>query len=259
MYTPVPVPALPDTSLPRMPSSPPGTRLVPIDLSSEAEQAILLTQRKICGWGTAKVPKWVKSQASGLNTLFWITIPPSLAPTALQQTLPLIQRRGASDDVEVLLPTGHVSLDRVDTPEEDGRAPDPSLAAPDGSVLHISALFVRPEFQGLRLGAFAMDQAEQLATREPFGSRNCRAVTVNTMAGRHLPGGLEGPDGVGLWERIGEKMPEKDNAVWYRRRGYVVYKEAPRWSAVALDGETVEFWEVAMRKELGGGEGKAGA
>lgn len=172
--------------------------------------------------------------AKGERTLFWIALPPS---HKTEQT-PTFKR---GDDE--ILPVGHVAIERVDDPE-GGHQPDPTLVAPDGSILMISTLFVLPAFTALRLGAFAMDQCESLAQQEPYGSRNCRAVTVTTLSNRYHAGGLEGPEGMGRWEILGEPMPTRDNSLWYKRRGYVTYKEAVRY------GVEMKWWAVFMRKEL---------
>ncbi|GAB7354763.1 hypothetical protein MBLNU459_g5165t1 [Dothideomycetes sp. NU459] len=213
-------------------SAPPqGAFLITADTTHAAEYAILHEQREICGWGQDRLGKF---NNDGSRTLFWIALPLSHK----SEHTPTFQREGKE-----ILPVGHISLDKVDDPE-NGYAPDPTLVAADGSVLMITTLFVLPEFSTVRLGTFAMDQCESLAQQEPYGSRNCRAVTVTTLSSRYFTGGLEGPDGVGRWEVLKQKMP-RDNALWYKRRGYVEYKDEPRY------GLDLVWYGAFMRKELG--------
>lgn len=214
---------------------PEGTYLIPMDLNQPLEYDILYHQRVICGWGADRVDKFKTCMANGDRTLFWIALPPSHKS---EQT-PTFQR----DGIEIL-PVGHVAIDKADDPEGDHK-PDPTLVAADGSILMISLLFVLPAFNSLRLGAFAMDQCEMLVQQEPYGSRNCRAVALTSLSSRYYAGGLEGPDGMGRWETLGLAMPLREVAPWYKRRGYVKYKEEIRY------GVDVKWYAQFMRKELG--------
>lgn len=233
------------TSTANVPSGPPtttkangppeGAYLIPVDLSQPIEHKVLYDQRVICGWGADRIDKFKKGMAKGERTLFWIALPSNYK----SEHTPTFKR--GEDEI---LPVGHIAIDKKDDPEDDYQ-PDPTLVAPDGSILEITTLFVLPAFGALRLGAFAMDQCEMLAQQEPYGSRNCRAVTLTTLSSRYLPGGIEGPDGMGRWEMLGEAMPLRDNISWYKRRGYVAYKEEIRY------GVDLKWYGLFMRKELG--------
>ena len=148
------------------------------------------------------------------------------------------------------MPVGHVSLDKVDINEPDA-VPDTTLADPEKGVLTITSLFVLPVFHRSGLGAFAMDECERLARVPPFGSESIVAVTVNTLSPRYCVGGVEGPDGLGQWEREGADRPvPQNNMLWYEKKGYKRYKEAPRYTSVGKQGETLWWYACFMRKEL---------
>lgn len=218
-----------------------GARLVPIDLEQPQERQILYQQRVICGWNKDKVATWQASIARGERTMFWITLPPSDKTAAV----PPIQRGS-----DTIFAVGHVSLDLVDTP--DTRiAPDLSLASGDGSIMQITTLFVLPEFSALGLGAFAMDECERLAQEEPYGRSHCHAITVTTLSSRYLANGVEGPEGKGRWASADMEMPVRDNAIWYARRGYVLYKEVIRYFSPGPNDSTITWYACCMRKELG--------
>ncbi|KAI9711546.1 MAG: hypothetical protein M1820_002111 [Bogoriella megaspora] len=215
---------------------PEGSRLVFMNLESQEERDFLHAQRIICGWGSVDIPKWRDSISKGHRTLFWIVIPTSYKT----EKTPLL-RRPATEEI---LAVGHVALDKVDKPAE-GVAPDVTLAAPDGSVLLISTLFVLPTFQSYGLGAFAMDAIEAVAQEEPYGSKNCRATTINTLAKKYF----ESPDNDPTGRR--ETPPSRNNIAWYERRGYVAYSEYIRYYEIMPDGGRCGWCGVCMRKELG--------
>lgn len=227
------------------PKKPPqGSRIIPMDLDREDERDILYKQRIICGWADDKIPKWRAYMSNGDRTFFWIVLP---ASHKTDQT-PLLHRPEEGEGARIV-PVGHIALDRVDIPDE-GSKPDDSLAAPDGSVLTISSLFVLPAFQSFGLGAFAMDSLEALARREPYGSANCRAVTINTMSARYWEGREDDPDGKGRWRRLGREPPKRPNVPWYVKRGYVAYKEEVRYWSDMPNGERMGWFGLYMRKEL---------
>lgn len=96
----------------------------------------------------------------------------------------------------------------------------------------------------MRLGARAMDLIEDLARQEP----RCEAIALTALSKRYMY--EEGPDGRGLWERIGMEMPPGSIQEWYEKRGYVGWKEEPRYEEKTRDGGVVWLREVFMRKEL---------
>lgn len=221
----------------------PTATLVPIDLNDAHHRAILHDQRLLCGWGAQKIPRWAASAAAGTRSFFWIC-PSAASATATASPLPTIEHEGQRHT-----PVGHVSLDKVDINEPDV-APDTSLADPAAHVLTITSLFVLPLFRRLGLAAFAMGECERLAKVPPFGDADAVAITVNTLNWRYCVGGLEGPDGVGRWEKEETKTVPRSSAPWYQRRGYVMYKEAVRYYGVNVDGEKTEWVASFLRKEL---------
>lgn len=228
------------------PKKPPqGAKLIPLNINDEEERRILHDQRIICGWGVDRIPKWAEAIARNETTLFWITLPISQR----KDDIPTLRLPSG----EEIVPVGQIALDRVDNaPPELG--PDHSVAAPDGSVLTISSLFVLPAFQALRLGAWAMDRTETLARQEPYGSVNCRAITVTTLSRRHIQGSWDDPDEMGIWKRVGREPVERSNVWWYEQKGYKTYKEDVRYFSNAPSGERLRWWAEFMRKELGDGE-----
>ena len=217
-------------------------RLLPIDLEDATERSVLLDQRVLCGWGEEKIPAWRESARKFERTMFWIALPPEMRTDGV----PVLKRDGAA--AFVFVPAGHVSLDRVDTPDP-GIDPDPTLAAPDGSVLTVSNIFVLPVFSGCGLGRFTMRECERLAQQEPYGNPNCRYLSLWTLPERYVAGGEEGFDGIGRWERLGKPVPKRANGPWYESLGYVKYKEEIRmyWGS---PNETMTWYGAFFRKEL---------
>ncbi|KAG9691785.1 hypothetical protein KCU95_g4656, partial [Aureobasidium melanogenum] len=221
----------------------PSATLIPVDLTVEQERQILHDQRIICGWNHDKISKWAAAIVAGTRSFFWIC----LAPDA-ERNIPTFTR-----DDKTYMPVGHVSLDKVDITEPDA-VPDTTLADPEKGVLTITSLFVLPVFHRSGLGAFAMDECERLARIPPYGAENITAITVNTLSPRYCEGGVEGPDGLGQWEREagvqGQRPVPKNNMLWYKKKGYVPYKEAPRYTSLGKQGETLWWYACFMRKEL---------
>ncbi|GAB7344354.1 hypothetical protein MBLNU457_2216t1 [Dothideomycetes sp. NU457] len=252
------IPSGPPTTIPREP--PPGSNLILVDLENDYERNVLVEQRKVCGWGVDKIPFWRAHQFPGDRAMFWITLPKDIDIVSLTEQPGLVTL--TRDDKTVWL-VGHVSLDKIDAPSSEGAAPDESLAKADGSLLTISSLFVMPQVQKLRMGAFAMDQCEMLAQQSPYGSPNCIAITVNTMSSRYFAGGPEGPDGIDRWKLLGWPQPKMDNALWYKRRGYRTYKDQIRYftdvpslaknnfdSSSLSDEGQLAWYATYLRKEL---------
>jgi hypothetical protein len=252
---------------------PKDARLIPLNLENETERKILHAQRLICGWGEEKIPFWREQTRLGNRSFFWVTLP-AHSPTANRRRL----SPGASDhtwtsstrhdpevagsnarepqhtDALALLPprddepnplllVGHIAIDRIDF----FSPPDESLAAPDGSILSLGSLFILPAFTGLHLGLFAMRACEVLAQQTPYGSPNCRAVTLTTLCEKYYTGGHMRQ----FYEKLGKEVPQRGNMSWYTRQGFVEFRtDVPRYRNDSGEGEW-EYWDATfLRKEL---------
>lgn len=174
---------------------PKGTCLTPIDPHDASEEALLRTQRVVCGWKIEKVPLMLRQMREGTRVFFWVCIPRDeevwVNAVGLRQgthgetglvKMPLLHaasRRaitspmlrptdhgdaaaGDDDDDDderpMLLPVGHISIDVHDF---DSR-PSHILGSDDGSTMVLTTLFVLPEFREFGLGSWAMREAERL-------------------------------------------------------------------------------------------------
>jgi GNAT superfamily N-acetyltransferase len=172
-------------------NSPSHARLLPIDLEDATECSVLFDQRILCGWGQEKIPSWRESMRKG-ERAHVLDSPPSGDEKG---------RRSGSEKRCGDVRSGRACLAGSGRHPSPGIDPDPTLAAPDGSVLTISSLFVLPVFSGCGLGRFAMRECERLAQQEPYGSPNCRCLSLWTLSERYAAGGEEGWHGIGRWER----------------------------------------------------------
>lgn len=167
--------------------------LEPANLRDQAQADELLRQRKICGWKSKPedITSWQERTAARTNTLFWIK------PTA-------------QPDLQV----GHISLDKVG----------------DGSSLKIADLFVLPEHRGGGIARAAFQTLEEWATTEPYGSKNCKALLVDTLSRRYSE---EDEYRLEYFRLTGVEPKPKGatNEEWYTRMGYVKYKEEPSYPA----------------------------
>lgn len=218
---------------------PSSARLLPIDLEDAAERSVLHGHRILCGWDQEKIPAWRESMRKGERTLFWIAL-----PLEMRKDDVLTLKR----DAETFIPAGHISLDKVDYPSP-GIDPDPTLVAPDWSILTISNLFVLPVFSGCGLGRFALRECEKLAQQEPYGSPNCHYLSLWTLSERYAAGGEEGWNGIGRWERLGMPVPKRANGPWYESLGYIKYKEEIRLH-FGLPNDPMVWYGVFFQKEL---------
>ncbi|RHZ60752.1 hypothetical protein CDV55_100689 [Aspergillus turcosus] len=200
--------------------------LEPAILDDRDQFAELQRQRTICGWFSdpQTLQKWKQKQQENLKALFWITI-----------TIP-------DDENGIRIRAGHIALDAYCSP------PDPELARADKSVLTISSFFVLPEYRSYGLGLRTMRLIEEMAVVEPYGSPRCRFITLNALSKRYVYD--EGPEGRGLWGRMGMEPPAFSIQEWYESLGYVSWKEEPLYEERTLDGEVVKLWEAFMRKEV---------
>ncbi|RAL12827.1 uncharacterized protein BO97DRAFT_405115 [Aspergillus homomorphus CBS 101889] len=200
--------------------------LDPIDLNHPDQLHELRRQRSLCGWDyhPNKLQEWRQKNSEGLKNLFWIVV------TDVDHGRPITAEESSR--------AGHISLDAYCEP------PDPDLARADRSVLAIQTFFILPEYRLAGLGRHVMYLAERLAAQEP----NCRYVALTALSKKYMY--QEGPDWRGIWERMGQPMPDFSIQEWYEKAGYVGWKEEPRYKELSLKGEVIWLHEVFMRKEI---------
>ncbi|KAE8372961.1 hypothetical protein BDV26DRAFT_273022 [Aspergillus bertholletiae] len=193
--------------------------LMPINLHNPAEFAELKQQRRQCGWDfeDASLLAWRDKQDAKLKSFFWITVPsPSTGPDATR------------------IRAGHISLDSYASP------PDPELAMADRSVLILQTFFIDPQYRG-GLGRKAMDIVEAMAGKEPYGSPQCKYLTLTSLSKRYF---YEEAD---RWAKWNNERPAICTSEWYERRGYVMWKSEPRYRG---EGGEVDIWADFLRKPL---------
>lgn len=202
-----------------------------MNLHNTTEFDELLRQRVICGWdySPSKLESWRAVADPQTMYMFWV-VPPSLSQ------LPAPQRHG-----------GHIMMQRKTEPSDD------KLARADKPILHILNLFILPEHRRGGLGRAAVQELEAWAKVEPYGSPECKAITLNAISRRYIED--DGEEWRGLYRKVctslGIEMPAKgsSNEDWYARMGYVKWKEQPLYP-VLLDGSEIMLIAAWLRKEL---------
>jgi GNAT superfamily N-acetyltransferase len=204
-------------------SSPTAIKLTIMNLHDQSEFDELIQQRIACGWNfaPADIEKYRTAMDKKLKSLFWITVD--------------------EDPIRI----GHVSLDSYANP------PDPELALADKTILTIQTFFILKSHQSGGVGGRVMDKVEELATKEPYGSPNCKEVTINTLSTASLERGL--PGWLEIWEKAGVPRPDwslwsKED--WYAKRGYVKWKEEVRYTEDTNEAKVASLEAAFMRKTL---------
>jgi ribosomal protein S18 acetylase RimI-like enzyme len=194
-------------------------KLVPLDLLNEDQLNILEFQRTICGWDYERsvFSEWHEAVVAGTKAMFWVTVPS--------------KQDDSQDDVRV----GHIS---IESKTHDGK--DLDLANPDKSVMTISNVFVLPEHRGGGIARAAFEEAERLATVEPFGSPNCKWIAITTFTGRFVFKDSEDKEEHDYWKEPRAKIDNINyNIPWYQRMGYEVFRTAPRYPYKLKDGTEI--------------------
>jgi GNAT superfamily N-acetyltransferase len=201
----------------KSPSYASDLRVEVIDLHKQQDFNDLIVQRKICGWNFSEevIAKWRDLADKGLKTIFWIVLPDQ-------------------DDPKV----GHISLASKAEPH------DPDLAQEDKSVMTISSFFILPQYRWGGIGRKVMDLMEDMATKEPYGSPNCKAIAIDAFSHKYYDHSHP------LWEMMKEHLEKQpSNQLWYERRGYVQFNEKPRYVEKTIGGDII-FDATFLRKEL---------
>jgi GNAT superfamily N-acetyltransferase len=198
--------------------------LTAIDLHNQSEFLEFLEQRILCGWSYTipTIENWREQIDLKQKTLFWIS--PSDTP-----------------DIRA----GHISLDSTSNP------PDPTSALPDKTLLTVQNLFIHPSYSSLGFGGHAMDAIESFAKEEPFGSPNCKALTLNSLTQECLDENL--PVWLEMWKEKGVERPAWSfwsKVGWYERKGYVKWKEVVKKEQDSEAGKVAEIRLAYLRKEL---------
>lgn len=191
----------------------PKCTLEPANLHDQSQVDELLRQRKICGWrlSPSDIISWKERAEAQTTTLFWI-------------------KATAHPDLRV----GHISLDKV---------------SGDPSILKIADLFVLPEHRGGGIARAAFQAVEQMATTEPYGSEDCRALLVDTLSKRYAEDEemrLEYKQLTGTWP----KQKGATNEDWYARMGYVTYEVKPAYAEVEGKDTGKFLLGAFMKKEI---------
>src|SRR5215469_3886379 len=200
--------------------------LEPINLNNGYEYGELRRQRVLCGWDyeVETLEKWKRGMDAKTRSLFWISLPATDAKSSNR--------------------VGHICLN------SDRDPPELDLANPDKSIMEIATFFILPEYRYGGLGRVAVEILENCATKEPYGSQNCKVITINTISRRYTEN--DGDEWRGVYARRGLKAPPKGKSVedWYASMGYVKWKEEPRYPDRLLDGTEVKLIAVFMKKTI---------
>jgi GNAT superfamily N-acetyltransferase len=206
--------------------------LEPMNLHNTTEFDELVRQRIICGWdySTSNVEAWRAAADAHTISIFWIV------PSSLSQ-FPVPKRH-----------IGHISIQNKTEASDNNE-----LVRADKPIRHIFNLFILPEHRGGGLGRAAVQALETWAKVEPYGSPECKAITLNALSRRYIED--DGEEWRGLYTRVcaslGIELPAKgsSNEDWYARMGYVKWKEEPMYP-VMLDESEILLNAVSLRKEL---------
>lgn len=206
--------------------------LVPINLDDLVEFAELQDQRKVCGWDheTEVINTWRDKQKQKLKALFWVVIEDNLSTVSPE------------DNKNRSVRIGHVSLDSESNP------PDPELAREDKTILTIRSFFILPQYQSGGFGRRVMEIVETLATKEPYGSPQCKAIALTTLHKRYLYD--DSPEWGGIYKHLSRGKPPFSLEEWYEKLGYVRWKTEPRYPERTIDGRDILKVASFMRKTL---------
>ncbi|KAK4698748.1 hypothetical protein P7C70_g7523, partial [Phenoliferia sp. Uapishka_3] len=205
--------------------------------------AELERQRVLCGWGLEHVPVWRDEVRRGDKGLFWIFPKPGFEdkyPVPDDEPLNLEDGQGPAHPDPSFRPLGHISLDWTDYMNDN------SLANRDEGLLTLATFFILVSQHGRGLGNAAMDEAEALAASPVFAAK---FLTLNTMLGKNTAS-QEWNERVGIKYNPGARV----NQNWYRKRGYVEYKEEPRYHFTNPGTGVSQVLEaVFMKRDLASG------
>ncbi|KAJ5591841.1 uncharacterized protein N7459_002210 [Penicillium hispanicum] len=225
--------------------------LVPWDPDSVAHRDYLLRQREECGWQQDKVENvWREAQTRGEKCIYWIVIVKVLPSddsqtvdsntskekSTLQDTAVAINAVPREPTQKSFIPVGHISLDNGNP---DAAKID--LGLPTEGVFWIKTFYVSQSIQGQGIGRAAMDEVEDMATREPINAKILMLDTVQKDDQRRNEHAKANHGGA----------PKVTNEEWYSRRGYRLIKTVQNYYPVAdEDSEARGTRAVFMRRDI---------
>lgn len=109
---------------------------------------------------------------------------------------------------------------------------------------------MQKEVRSKGVGTAAMDLIEEYAGKSPWGSENCKTIAITTLSRRYCED--DGEEWRGAYAKRGMEAPKKGTSIadWYSRRGYVLWKEEPRYKDTFLDGGEFMLIAAFMRKTI---------
>ncbi|KAL8286304.1 hypothetical protein RQP46_004792 [Phenoliferia psychrophenolica] len=209
------------------------------DTTRDVEE--LKRQRVLCGWGLPDVEGWREEVRRGDKGLYWIFAKPEHAaeyPVPDEERLNLGgEELGPKHPDPSFRPLGHISLDYTDY------MGDQTLANREEGRVTLASFFILTSQQGRGLGNAAMDEVEYLAASPPF---EAKTITLNTMLGKNQADPKWHESIASVW------IPgSRVNQSWYTKRGYVPYKEEPRYSFLnPVTNVLMKLEAVYMQKDL---------
>jgi len=89
-----------------------------------------------------------------------------------------------------------------------------------------------------------MLELQKYASDPRYGSRNCKAVTLDTLSDRYNK--PDDPECIALWRNIGYEKVPRSNIPWYESLGFRRYEE----ERLRYHDAGSSWYAVYMRKEL---------
>ena len=224
--------------------------LKPMNLHNQEEFDELVKQRVMCGWNfdTKSIEEWRQAIDDNLKAMFWIFAAPTSAKGSVtEEGADPEPAKSTPEDPQLdsqLVRVGHISLLKHLDP------PEPDLVAPDKSSIMLSTFFILPQHRRGGVGRAAVQAVEAMARVPPHGWPGCRAMTLTTLSRRYAED--DGEEWRGSYARWGREPPERGQSVedWYRRMGYVPFKEEGRYKSKLPDGTTFLSMATFLRKAL---------
>jgi GNAT superfamily N-acetyltransferase len=202
--------------------------LEPMNLHDPAQFDALQRQRVLCGWNysDSDLEGWRAQADKGIVCMFWVV------PQSANQ-LPAPARYA-----------GHI-MGNLKTHADLGENGDGEY------VFNIWNLFILRERRRGGIGKTAFQELESLARVAPYGSPECKALTLNAISRLYIED--DGEEWRGMYSKLcasrNLELPPKGRSTedWYAMMGYVKWREEPAYP-VEVDGKHYKLVSVYMRK-----------